>query len=248
MQQQCWLDDPAELIDLPWPTSQTKIGRFNGCSRLVLWAGVGFALWRQSFTPLMVAAAVIVIFAVLFCSKKLKPKSEAKFSSSFLLDQMSGPSSREWYADPYLNNNGVPRDMVHLTNNMLNQQLAVEAMMNEDLGANHNNVNGVPLVFDGSVGGVFPSAYKVSHYPNHLNNPGPFDYYRAVRSAAPPVEVKPVDYLRRMMQPIGVDLDLELTTNPIPDPTHMAQMPFWNTPPDADVLPWANRNDYRYLA
>lgn len=62
---------------------------------------------------------------------------------------------------------------------------------------------------------------------NIYRNPGPFDHAAAVRSSHPTAYTHPDENVRRMMRDVS-EVDPELVTNPISDPTFMARMPVFN--------------------
>jgi len=89
-------------------------------------------------------------------------------------------------------------------------------------------------------GGVYPAwSIQSSEYPN---NPGMFDYGRAVRSTLPTSNVKvvPTQSLARMYSKPGM-LSFDQQTNPIPDPTYMARQP-------VNLVPNIPRGQYEILS
>lgn len=89
-------------------------------------------------------------------------------------------------------------------------------------------------------GGVYPAwSMQSTDYPN---NPGMFDYGRAVRSTLPTSNVKvvPTQSLARMYSKPGM-LSFDQQTNPIPDPTYMARQP-------VNLVPNIPRGQYEILS
>jgi hypothetical protein len=95
----------------------------------------------------------------------------------------------------------------------------------------HSDPRYVPLAFDASMASNYPAAYKPSTYAHnsYYNNPGVFDFSRAVRSSARPgcCNLRPDNMLARMYNTID-NIPEDLMINPIPDPTFMARMPIFD--------------------
>lgn len=72
-----------------------------------------------------------------------------------------------------------------------------------------------------------PGADLSQIYPN----PGVFDFGTAVRSTRPEPVTYPSETLQRMMRPVD-EVDPELLTNPLPDPTFLARQPMFNHAPE----------------
>lgn len=107
-------------------------------------------------------------------------------------------------------------------------QLSQEYIEQLDL---HNDPRYVPLAFDGAMASNWPAAYKPSTYAHNpdYNNPGVFDYNRAVRSSALPgcCNLKPENMLARMYNTVD-NIPQDLYMNPIPDPTLTARQPLFS--------------------
>ena len=243
---------PKNLVEI-WPffSKMSRSERFNSFTRLMLYGGAVWTLVDLDVTPLAIALVIAIVAGVIYLQLKKKSRKRSKKMSHQTqtagpmcydpYSQMAptrGPPNANWYAptggDPFYHDthryppSGPPPyhasgpDMVQTTNM---RQMRQQAHAMELLDTNQD-LRGVPLAFNGSIGSQFPAAYKPSVYNNPLDNPAVFDYDRAVRSSAPKTKVIPENMLARLFNPPG-QIPFDMIAYPIPDPTLTARHPTW---------------------
>lgn len=224
--EQIWTKDPSVLVCPPrslfrvWPfvpAQMQRTAKYNAASRTALIVGLIGAVWMRRLTPALAGLGVALAIGMyhVWCSSKRRQSAP----------QLRAPARTQQSYEH------GPSGQTVQTGQMRQMQAVQEAVEALDT---RQDAKSVPLAFEGSLGTMFPADYRPSTYPhNPHDNPGPFDYDRAVRSSAPKPTVRQENMLARLYSTPD-QIPFDLVTNPVPDPTFMARHPFWDESSEAD--------------
>ncbi len=247
MAQIAWVQDPFELVFgqgfNPFASHLTPAERLNAHARLVLLIGGGLALVSgRERAPLILLVTVLYVigegvrFTTMLTTTQQRKEISAQEHKSSMADDPSRSKTpqpnaqmKNRLADAFVPlPTGVDPSVVQYNSATLISEAQQQYMRhNYDMSRRetHFDTQNRALQLGGMATTAFSSSFAPSSQLGSIHpNPGPFDYGTAVNSVNPAAYTHEADWLGRMMRSPD-EVDVELVTNPLPDPTFMARMP-----------------------
>ena len=220
-----WVDDPLVLIwppqnilrISPFEPNMTAAERLNAHTRLIILLGLLFIRSENNLPILLVVILWVLNQGVTYVisQKELYP---AVKKMSTVPPPIPTPT---------------PRVMVPSGDPSVETATSLISQDQQQYKSINHHLTRYPTLFDVQnqrlpIGGRAPAlttSYQVQPDQGRIHpNPGPFDYGQAVHSLNPKAYTYQRNQVEKMMRPVD-EVDPNLVTQPIPDPTFMARMP-----------------------